>query len=187
MIWSYNVKPSVMLPYALILTNHDVSARHSKLIQLVASCANCPAEKLSLNHNINGAPFITGCKNLYVSLSSRDDLALVALADQPLGIDVEKVDAQNEIPWNVLHPQECAFLKDCEATKIHQYFAQMWVIKEAYLKLEGYGLLKNPQSFCVTYDDKSWKVKDHDLTIAVKTISLNRHTYQCALITRKMD
>ncbi|WP_457512632.1 4'-phosphopantetheinyl transferase family protein [Streptomyces sp. TE33382] len=83
---------------------------------------------------------------LHFSLSHSGDLALLAFADAPVGVDVQttgSVEAADEIR-GVLHPREEAELAACEERVRPDAFARVWVRKEAYLKGLGTGLARSP-------------------------------------------
>lgn len=92
------------------------------------------------------APVETG---LWLSRAGRGNLAVYGAARRPLGIDVERVEPEGGIPWNVLA------LAEREALIAHPEgdralaFARLWSVKEAYLKALGTGLRREPAAFSV--------------------------------------
>ncbi len=74
-------------------------------------------------------------------------MAAFAVGRSPLGVDIEAVEPGRELPWNVLHPDEGAWLAGLDAGDRDRSFALLWAVKEAYLKALGTGLAREPSSF----------------------------------------
>ncbi|MGW1766401.1 4'-phosphopantetheinyl transferase family protein [Streptomyces sp. NPDC002073] len=83
---------------------------------------------------------------LHFSLSHSGDLALLAFAATPVGVDVQTTGSAEEADevTGVLHPKEEAELAACGAAGRPAAFARAWVRKEAYLKGLGTGLARSP-------------------------------------------
>ncbi|MFI5761396.1 4'-phosphopantetheinyl transferase family protein [Streptomyces sp. NPDC051563] len=97
----------------------------------------------------HGRPALPGLP-LHFSLSHAGDAVLVAFADAPVGVDIERrpdpaVAAQvaSELT-EVLHPAERAELSVLAAGERPAAVARCWTRKEAYLKGVGIGLGGNP-------------------------------------------
>ncbi|WP_430625855.1 4'-phosphopantetheinyl transferase family protein [Streptomyces sp. NBC_01264] len=97
----------------------------------------------------HGRPAVVGVP-LHFSLSHAGDAVLMAFADGPVGVDVERrpapaVAAQvaSELA-EVLHPAERAELSALPAGERPAAVARCWSRKEAYLKGVGIGLGGNP-------------------------------------------
>ncbi|MFG3497976.1 4'-phosphopantetheinyl transferase family protein [Streptomyces sp. NPDC047928] len=88
----------------------------------------------------------TGEPGLHFSLSHSGDLALVALAAAPVGVDVERVPESRTVAETTrsLHVREVAELRALPADERPSAFARAWSRKEAYLKGLGFGLSRDP-------------------------------------------
>jgi 4'-phosphopantetheinyl transferase len=91
---------------------------------------------------------------LFLSISRRGPFTAVALAASQVGVDVELVEGDGEIPWNVLHPSESAMLRQEDGPARAAAFARLWSLKEAYLKALGIGLFREPSSFALRFADR---------------------------------
>ncbi|MFJ4715602.1 4'-phosphopantetheinyl transferase family protein [Streptomyces sp. NPDC088785] len=95
----------------------------------------------------HGRPALADARDLHFSLSHSGDLALIALAPVPVGMDVEELpsaEAARELAA-VLHPRERAELAALADPVEHRdALARAWVRKEAYLKGIGTGLSRAP-------------------------------------------
>ncbi|MET9296130.1 4'-phosphopantetheinyl transferase superfamily protein [Streptomyces sp. NPDC003077] len=92
----------------------------------------------------HGRPAVAGTP-LHFSLSHTRDLALIAFARTPVGVDIEglsKPETVDEVA-SVLHPEERAALAALPAAERPAAFARCWTRKEAFLKGEGTGLAGN--------------------------------------------
>lgn len=90
----------------------------------------------------HGRPYAVGLDMLEFSYSASGDVACVALASSPVGIDVEAPvqDAVRRTVTPELHPDEISEL----ACAPPGAFARTWTRKEAYLKALGTGLGRSP-------------------------------------------
>ncbi|MFE2745353.1 4'-phosphopantetheinyl transferase family protein [Streptomyces scopuliridis] len=91
----------------------------------------------------HGRPVAEG-REVRFSLSHSGDLALIALADTPVGADVERIPALDMVTEtaSALHPAEVAELAALPEADRPGGFARVWVRKEAYLKGLGTGLAR---------------------------------------------
>ncbi len=101
-----------------------------------------------------GAPVVTtpSC-GLHLSLSGRGDLAAAALAEKPVGIDIEPVDGMFEHPLNVMHPAERHLLARLGADA-HETFLKLWTAKEAYLKALKTGFGREPSEIEIRFREQ---------------------------------
>ncbi|MFJ7779034.1 4'-phosphopantetheinyl transferase family protein [Streptomyces yangpuensis] len=93
----------------------------------------------------HGRPAVAG-GGAHFSLSHSGDLALIGIADAPLGVDVERLAAPAVVADVVamLHPRETAEVAAEPDDARPMAFARAWARKEAYLKGIGTGLSRSP-------------------------------------------
>ena len=98
----------------------------------------------------HGRPAVVGTP-LHFSLSHAGDLVVFAVADTPVGVDVEEVPSSDVLPGltAVLHPLERAELEALALDERAWAFARCWTRKEAFLKGTGMGLGGDPTGVCV--------------------------------------
>lgn len=108
---------------------------------------------------LHGQPFpdglAVGTKRWFVSLSHSGGLAAVAISQQPVGLDVQRlpgwsVEHARRIRSRIAHPgdpspkgDDTAAVADC---------CSLWALKESAVKLTGEGFSRFPNSFAVTED-----------------------------------
>ena len=117
----------------------------------------------------HGRPAVPGGA-VHFSLSHSGAWVAVALAETPVGVDVEEVpDAQTVRDIApLLHPGETAELAALDAEERAEAFARCWTRKEAYLKATGAGLSEAPaKSYVGTglrpASPPGWVTIDHEL------------------------
>ncbi|MEV0318567.1 4'-phosphopantetheinyl transferase family protein [Streptomyces sp. NPDC050658] len=90
----------------------------------------------------HGRPAVAGGAGPHFSLSHTDGLALLAFADRPVGVDIERVPAADVVDdvAAALHPAERAELAALPQAVRAMAFARCWTRKEACLKGTGEGL-----------------------------------------------
>ncbi len=103
-------------------------------------CLHCGDE----NH---GRPFLVD-RELEFSLSRTDGMAVVAVADAPLGVDVEhgaRLRDPNSVARMALSPSELTRFDHCPEAGRVSLVLSAWTRKEAYLKGVGVGLATDPR------------------------------------------
>ncbi|MDE6396289.1 MAG: 4'-phosphopantetheinyl transferase superfamily protein [Muribaculaceae bacterium] len=89
-----------------------------------------PDRELTMDHHPDGAPFIAGAPEIFVSVSHSLTHAAVAIADGPVGIDIEQ-------PRPQLEKVAPRFLSDRERTvadTVSDGLLRAWTAKEAVFK-----------------------------------------------------
>jgi len=120
--------------------------------QIIARQLALPLYEIEIGHDGSGRPLLarpTG-RSLNVSLATRAGLVAVALAQPPVGIDIERVDLLAWPPLAALHPNESAMLRELPDAEQALAFARLWAAKEAYVKALGTGFIRAPESFAVS-------------------------------------
>lgn len=152
---------AAMLPAAWLVAT---GARPGNLIErsrlrrdmaqrIIARQLGLAADAVAIGHDAKGRPLLErpGGTKLHLSLATRSGLVAVALAEQPVGIDVERVAPTEAPPLATLHPAEAAALLELPESVRPLAFARLWCAKEAYVKALGTGFVRAPESFAVTF------------------------------------
>lgn len=106
------------------------------------------ARDLSLDYGPYGKPFLPNHPHIHFNISHSGNLAVCAVASDPVGVDVETVAYHGrEVAEYCMQPQELAWL-NAAADPAHA-FTRLWVRKESYIKLLGTGLSREPKTICV--------------------------------------
>lgn len=88
-----------------------------------------------------GKPFFSGVVGREFNLSHSGDVALCALDENPVGVDVQKVKMwRDSLPRRTCSPEELAWLDRGE--DFWTRFAQLWALKECRSKYTGMGLTR---------------------------------------------
>ncbi|MFI1393985.1 4'-phosphopantetheinyl transferase family protein [Streptomyces sp. NPDC020681] len=95
--------------------------------------------------DLHGRPAVQG-GGVHFSLSHSGDVVLIGIADNPVGVDVERTPRPDTVARlaSSLHPVEEAELSQEPDHTKSQAFARAWARKEAYLKGIGTGLSRDP-------------------------------------------
>lgn len=110
-----------------------------------------PAAEIAIAHDSAGRPLLATARetDLQISLATRADVVAIALAQAPVGVDVERVDPAGVIPREALHRDEWRMLEESEPSLRALAFARLWAAKEAYVKALGTGFVRPPESFAI--------------------------------------
>ncbi|MFR9675904.1 4'-phosphopantetheinyl transferase family protein [Streptomyces sp. TR06-5] len=92
----------------------------------------------------HGRPVVPG-DPVHFSLSHSGDLVMIALAETPVGADVEEVPELRTVDdtAGMLHAAEHSALSALDGARRPAAFARCWTRKEAYLKATGAGLTED--------------------------------------------
>lgn len=104
-------------------------------------------------------PYIKNKSGVKFNISHTDGFVVIGFSKKELGIDIEKVNdgfAFEDILENCFTSRE---IKNIGSNT--SMFYRYWTAKEAYLKYEGHGLMRNPKEIEVIYmDDRIIKIED---------------------------
>ncbi|MFF0506719.1 4'-phosphopantetheinyl transferase family protein [Streptomyces fimicarius] len=151
---------------------HTYVAGHLAVRLLLAARLGLPPREINLLREacpgcgkLHGRPAVAPRHGLHFSLSHTRELAVVALAGRPVGVDVETLPAEPTIEQLVgqFHPAETASVRVLPPALRPQGFARVWVRKEAYLKGLGIGLGRPLDADDLTRDPLGWSIHEIDL------------------------
>lgn len=124
--------------------------------EVVAMQLGVPLRDIEISHDQAGKPLVE-CMHgaaIHISLATRGGIVAVALAHDPVGVDIELIEPAKHVPLDLLHPAEQAELLTIPASEQACHFAQIWTVKEAWLKALGTGLTRELASFAVAFGAK---------------------------------
>lgn len=116
---------------------------HGALRDIAGTYTGTGAAEVGLSSAYGTAPCAPG--GLHVSLSHCEEVALVAVARSPVGVDVETLTVAGDedladLADLVLHPSERAGFDGAGCATRPRAFLRLWTRKEAVLKARGEGL-----------------------------------------------
>lgn len=126
--------------------------RRGMAARILARQLDLPPEAIAIGHDERGRPLVAHPRGggLHLSLATRAGMVAVALAHNPVGVDVEVVDDAAAPPLDVLHPDEMSWLSSQPPESRALAFARLWSAKEAYVKALGTGFARPPESFAIS-------------------------------------
>lgn len=148
----------------------DYEVAHAALRLVVATVLGQHPAQVSWSRGLcpgcgelHGRPTTVGVE---FSLSHTAGLALVAVAQRPVGVDVERVGPLLDDVVEALHPREVAEIRAAPGSEQAVWFTRAWTRSEAYLKGLGIGLGRSPGLDHVGADERpvrwvdGWIVRD---------------------------
>ena len=139
-----------------------------------------------------GKPYFSNMLDVHFSVSHSDDVFAFAIADVPVGIDVQKIrkrpdeeDRCRRIARRFFHPEEIARMEgENDGTSFYtgvvSTFYKIWCGKEAYVKLSGKGIDGDFSKFSVYSSDKDvWWSDYGEYAVAFCT-----DEYSCAEVVK---
>lgn len=136
---------------------------HNTAEQRLLDCAfrNSPVKPV-LSHLPSGQPFPAGCPDVFISISHSGSWCVLAVSDQPVGIDLQQIRQYREsLPARFFPASDNARLQACpDSVSRDRLFFRLWTIREAYMKFTGRGMAEGIDTFNVLSepDEKSGRV-----------------------------
>ena len=191
MQWFDQIERSASLPAAWLIatdqtprTRPERSAlRHATSAAVLSGHLALPLSGIRLDHEPSGRPRIAAPRDagLCLSHATRDGMVLVALAEGPVGADIERVGA-GPIPYAALHRAEQIWLAQVPEPERDLAFATLWAAKEAHGKWAGTGLPATDRIAVLPGHDGRWRVAGEDsLSIRTRAIDLGDRRYAAAV------
>ncbi len=130
-----------------------------------------------------GKPYLKDYPDIHFSLSHSGNMAVLAISDGEVGIDVQESRGFQEKVTKRFYQEE--EIKRIEATEDienkEKLFYQIWTGKEAYIKYTGKGMGQDIRSFFVDLD--CGKILDGGQeTAAYQSIDLEEENYFCGVV-----
>ena len=104
-------------------------------------------------YNEHGAPYLA--VGPYFSISHCKQGIVVAVSETPIGIDIEAIRPLNEgLVQKAMNPQEQAQI--AAAANPEQEFIRLWTRKEAYVKMQGTGIISDMHQILQDTEALQW-------------------------------
>ena len=98
----------------------------------------------------HGKPYLKD-NEFYISVSHKGNLAVCAVCEREIGIDIESVKTfDKRLADRICNEQELNYIGNDDLR-----FAQIWTIKEAYSKLCGHGIAMGLKSIIIDIQNKT--------------------------------
>lgn len=124
------------------------------LTELLASTPYALHPTPSFLYNEHGAPYLA--EGPYFSISHCKHGIAVAVSDLPIGIDIEAIRPLNKnLVRKTMNSEEqtCIF----SSTHPEVEFIRLWTKKEAYVKMQGTGIISDLHDILSDCSDVNWK------------------------------
>ncbi|MFC3340217.1 4'-phosphopantetheinyl transferase family protein [Paracandidimonas soli] len=119
----------------------------------------CGPADVPLSHLPGGKPVLDeeGGRAWHFNVSHSGNIALLAVADNPVGVDVET--RMHGDPVAMARQFFCAQEQErvAGARDAGEAFLAIWTAKEAVVKMTGHGLRIDPRRFCVPHADTAFQ------------------------------
>lgn len=145
---------------------HQFLASHIALRLTLASHLNIAPESILYHQEPNGKPYLNN-HPCHFNLSHAGEYALIGIADQPIGVDIEKISSRGgmDIAKRFFHPDESTWLQAQPTGEQQSAFFWLWTRKEAFVKCTGKGIAEQLDQFSVltdhfVFDNKNYHLAD---------------------------
>ena len=127
--------------------------RHIHLREALAEYLDQVPASIPLMSRLNEPPRLDIQSDLRFSLSSSDDISVVAITrERAVGVDVEKLDLEvdiNAVASTAFSHRECQAINAVCSLERRALFFRIWTRKEAFVKALGVGFGRDLKSFDV--------------------------------------
>lgn len=133
-----------------------------------------------------GKPYLKDYPELHFSLSHSGNMAVLAISDAEVGIDVQENRGYSErIAKRFYHENEYKLLEQAESvSECEKLFYQIWTGKEAFIKYTGKGMGQDMRSFYVDLE-KGNVISDDKMIVMYQSIPLDEGTGFCGIVFDK--
>ena len=112
-----------------------------------------------------GKPYLKNNENFFFSLSHSGSKVLCAIAEVPIGCDIEEMNTpSSQIADRVLAPEERKLFIDKSRDEQREIFYTLWTGKESYLKLTGEGIVDNLNEISLRVPFESQTIRGRTVT-----------------------
>ena len=125
-------------------------------------------KNIRFKYNENGKPYLSGRNDIFFNISHSEDYIAVAISDEPVGIDIEKIKPVNlSVIKRVLNPEELKVIEKAEDDDSE--FIKLWTKKEAVIKLYGKAMATADIKHCIKDESiETKRLENYWLSIAQK-------------------
>lgn len=192
MLWLNGSIKAGTLPAAWLIDTGETPAtrpertalRHGTTRRVLAIQLGVAVNDIELANDARGRLLALGPDNpvLHVSHATRDGIVLVAMGNERIGADIERVGA-GEIPFQALHRSEQLWLHQAPPEDQELAFAQLWAVKEAHGKWAGTGLVEAEHKPALLASDGTWQVAGSaGLPVTTRVVTRDGQRYALAVI-----
>lgn len=150
----------------------NFAVSRSILNKVFEAILDVPIENIVVLRDKHNKPYIKNGNGVKFNISHTDGLVAIGFSRKELGVDIEKVNdifEFEDILENCFTSEEIKTI-GFDAPMFYKY----WTVKEAYLKYEGHGLIRNPKEIeVIDMDDQIIKIEDKVNRIDKDLIALN--------------
>lgn len=167
-----NIEFNRMEKYIKVSDQLNYLISHSIINLVFSKILNCDIDKLKHYKTISNKPYIKNNQNIEFNISHSKNCIAVAFAKNKIGIDLEYIDCSFEFSdmlENIFSIEESKMINN----DVNLFF-ENWVSKEAYLKYEGSGLLKDIRVLKVLKDENEKIIIKDNESIIEKEIIIKR-------------
>lgn len=102
-----------------------------------------------------GKPFLAGYPDVHFNLSHSGEYVCCAVADQEVGVDIQKYQGKVDgIAKRFFTREDNRLLDQCDKEERQKRFFRIWSIRESYIKFTGRGLGQGLDSFGIDWKGK---------------------------------
>ena len=204
------MEKSEAIVYLANIKNADASALYEKFkdkiepkrVERIENCKNDNEKKLltvtgvllqgilaqqgvaasMIGYGLHGKPYVKNRGDVFYNVSHSGDYVMIAVAGQPVGVDIQKPVPYKETLVNKI----CSFEeRDKLGQEIVKHLNLVWAVKESYTKLTGEGITRELAEISFEKNDASLVIKDNGHDAAVGEVVYSDDLYEAVIAARE--
>lgn len=135
-----------------VFNKDKIRAIISEILIRVAYCEGRSVDNddIRFEKNKYGKPFIINSNDFKFNVSHSDEMVVVAIDNEDIGVDIEKIqNIDKEVAKIFCTENECNVIANSKEEEVKKISTSIWSLKEAYVKYLGVGISKELNSFDV--------------------------------------
>lgn len=123
-------------------------------------------EAFRIGYESGGKPYLLDYPDIYFNLSHSGDYVCCVIADEPIGVDIQKhIDYREQIAQRFFTDLDLEYLSLVTEEAKQETFFRIWCRKESYGKLIGQGLAGSLNSFEIDWEQDAAMTMNHNGTL----------------------
>lgn len=139
--------------FATPALRHSFLVSHALTRKMLANALDCAPQKIAYGFTGRQKPILAlpeQAKALHFNLAHTSGLTVVAIANEPVGVDVESLtrkSAASDLARRYFSEREQADIQNQPVNLQQERFLTYWTLKEAFLKAQAWGIVDGLDGF----------------------------------------
>jgi len=157
--------------YKLVKKRHEFIVSQWIRRNVLTGYLGCNGNEIIFSATKKGRPFIVGHQQIDFNISHTKDYVVMAVAkNQKVGVDIQSIKETVDvlaIAKQYFTMSEYLWLISLTLDKQSYFFASLWALKEASLKLTGQGIVYGLDHYSFVYEHDKFKQLENNMSMTL--------------------